>query len=317
MKLRILSAQDVKDAIGMSEAIKAMRVAFGEFSSGKAMMPLRSRFHVPDGITLMMPAFLPSIKAMGIKVVSVFEKNPSLGLPVVGAIVIVLNPDTGFPLAVINGASLTALRTGAAGGLAADLLSRKDSKTIALFGAGVQARAQLEGVLTVRSISSVKIFDRVRASAEKLAEEILGTISDVSVVGSPKEAVSDADIVITATTSTSPVFDGGDLKPGTHVTGVGSFTPQMQEIDEKTIRRARVVVDSKEACMAETGDIILSNASISAEIGEIVNGKKPGRQNDEEITFFKSVGLAVQDAAAAAAVLRSAEENGLGMMVEL
>ncbi len=117
MKLRILTAKDVKEALSMKEAIEAMRVAFGEFSSGKAIMPLRSRFHVPDGVTLLMPAFLPSIKAMGIKVVSVFEKNASLGLPVIGAIVIVINPDTGFPLAVINGESLTALRTGAAGGL--------------------------------------------------------------------------------------------------------------------------------------------------------------------------------------------------------
>ncbi len=201
--------------------------------------------------------------------------------------------------------------------LAADLLSRKDSKTLALFGAGVQARAQLDSVLTVRSISNVKIFDRVQTTAEKLAAEIQGIISTVSVVDSPKEAVSGADIVIAATTSKSPVFNGDDLEPGTHVTGVGSFTPQMQEIDEKTVRRARVVVDSKEACMAEAGDIILSRASIESEIGEIVNGKKPGRRDDEEITFFKSVGLAVQDAAAAAAVLKAANEKGLGIMVEL
>ncbi len=317
MKIRVISGKEVRESLSMKEAIKVMRTAFASFSGGRAVMPLRSRFCVPDGVTLTMPAFLPSIPAMGIKVVSVFEGNASLGLPVVSALMVVLDSKTGIPLAILDGESLTALRTGAGGGLAADLLSRKTSKSVALFGAGVQAKAQLEAVLAVRSVSRVKIFSRTQASAEKLAEDIAGVVAGVEVARSSEEAVSGADIVVAATTSTSPVFDGDRLQPGTHVTGVGSFTPQMQEIDAKTVLKARIVVDSREACLAEAGDLIIPGAAVDAEIGEIVNGEKPGRQTEEEITFFKSVGLAVQDAAAAAAVLEAARVKKLGKVITL
>ncbi len=319
MNLRILSANDVRAALPMPVAIDAMRRAFGQLSAGDATVPLRSRVPTEKGVTLLMPAFLHKSAELGVKIVSVYGENPARGLPVVSATVLVLDPETGLPRALMDGTSLTAIRTGAGGGLAADLLARKDAHTVALFGAGVQARAQLQAVLAVRDILQVYIVSRKRQSAQKLADEISGWqhAPQVLLPDSAAEAVRNADIVIAATTSSTPVFDGNDLRPGTHITGVGSFTPEMQEVDAVTVNRARVVVDSREAALAEAGDIIIPGAEISAELGEIVNGTQPGRRNDREITFFKSVGVAVQDAVAAAEVLSAAEEMGLGTVVSL
>lgn len=319
MQLRILSAADVRAALPMPKAIEAMRTAFGQLSAGEVTMPLRGQLPTPKGVTLLMPAYLHRSRDLGLKIVSVYNDNPSLGLPIISATVLVLDPQTGFPKAFMDGSSLTAIRTGAGGGLAADLLARPDAQIVGLFGAGVQARAQLQAVLAVRNIIQVKLISRTQASAQKLAGEI-ATWPDAPAVilaETPRQVVQEADIVIGATTSKTPLFDGNDLKPGAHVTGVGSFTPDAQEIDAVTVRRARIVVDSREMCLVEAGDLIIPKAEIEAELGEIVNGLKPGRQSDDEITFFKSVGVAVQDAAAAAAVLAEAEMRGLGMVVEL
>uniref|UniRef100_UPI001C471E10 hypothetical protein n=1 Tax=Desulfosarcina cetonica TaxID=90730 RepID=UPI001C471E10 len=165
----------------------------------------------------------------------------------------------------------------------------------------------------------VLVVDPFAEAIERLRAEVATwpDAPEVIVATSPKAAVVQADIVIAATTTKTPLFDGNDLKPGTHVTGVGSFTPEMQEIDAVTLSRARVVVDQREAAMAEAGDIIIAKAAIDAEIGEIVNGTQPGRQSDDQITYFKSVGLAVQDAVAAAAVLKAAEAKGLGTVIEM
>jgi ornithine cyclodeaminase len=266
-----------------------------------------------------MPASLQESRNLVIKIASVYKRNPELGLPTVAAVVIVLDPDTGMPLAIMDGDSVTAVRTGAAGGLAADLLSRQEAKKVVLFGAGVQGRSQLRAVMTVRAVEEVFVVDRVEQKAKDLAGEI-GTWPHPPAATIPstiQEAVRKADIILAATTSTTPLFDGNDLRPGTHITGVGAFTPHMQEIDEATIGRARVIVDSREACLAEAGDIIKANASIDAELGEIVNGQRPGRQHREEITLFKSVGLAAQDAAAAGAILARAEDKGFGTVVDI
>ena len=323
MKIRVLTAADVRSALPMATAIDAVAKAYGQLSADKATMPLRSRFHTDKGVTLLMPAHLHESGDFAVKIVSVYGDNPQLGLPTVAATVLALDPATGMPLALMEGDSLTALRTGAAGGVAARYLAREDADTVALFGAGVQARAQLQAVMTVRTISQVIIVDPFEVAANRLAEEIAAwpDAPMVSLADSPQAAVSRADIVLAATTSKTPLFDGNDLRPGTHVTGVGSFTPEMQEIDATTIGRARVVVDQRDAALAEAGDIILAkaeiDAEIDAEIGEIINGTEPGRENEEEITFFKSVGLAVQDAVAAAAVLQAAEEKGLGTVIKM
>jgi len=320
MKLRLLSSADVRAALPMPKAIEAMRRAFGQLSAGQAEMPLRGRLATEKGVTLLMPAYLKQSRELGIKVVSVYGDNPALGLPIVTACVVALDPQTGLPQALIEGSTLTAIRTGAGGGLAAELLARTEARTVALFGAGVQARVQLEAVLAVRSITRVNLLSRTRASAEKLAAEIAAWPSAprVNIVATPKEAVRDADIVITATTSPTPVFDGHHLKPGAHITGVGSYTLDTREVDEAAVRRASyIVVDSYAMARAEAGDLMLPSAPMHAELGEIVNGVKPGRASDDQITFFKSVGVAAQDAAAACAVLAEAEAQGLGTVVEL
>ncbi len=319
MQIRVLTATDIHSAVSMSDAIDAVSSAFGQLSAGKATMPLRSRFHTDKGVTLLMPAHLHVSGDFAVKVVSVYADNPSIGLPTVAATVLALDPQTGMPLALMEGDSLTALRTGAAGGVAARHLARADARSVALFGAGVQARSQLQAVLAERTIEQLMIVDPVAAAAQRLADEIAGwpMAPAVSLMDSAQAAVAQADIVLAATTSTTPLFDGNDLRPGTHVTGVGSFAPEMQEIDAATIRRARVVVDQRKAAMAEAGDIILGRATIDAEIGEIINGDKPGRQSDDEITFFKSVGLAVQDAVTAAAVLKAAEKMDLGRVIDM
>ena len=319
MKIRVLTAADVRAALPMPTAIDAVARAYSQLSAGRATMPLRTRLHTDKGVTLLMPAHLHDSGDFAVKIVSVYGDNPRLGLPTVAATVLALDPATGLPLALMEGDSLTALRTGAAGGVAARYLAREYANSVALFGAGVQARAQLQAAMAVRTISRVMIVDPFETAAKRLAQEISNwpDAPEVSVAETPQDAVRRADIVLAATTSKTPLFDGNDLQPGTHITGVGSFTPEMQEIDAVAIRRARVVVDQRDAALAEAGDIILGKAEIDAEIGEIVNGEKPGRENDAEITFFKSVGLAVQDAVTAAAVLKSAEAKGLGTVIEM
>jgi len=319
MKITILTAGDIETALPMQAAIEAMRSAFGQLADGEAVLPLRSHLPTAGGVTLVMPAYLQRSRDLGIKIVSVNEPNASRGLPVVSAVVLVVDPETGVPAALIEGTRLTALRTGALGGLAADLLARPDASRVTLFGAGVQGRSQLEAVCCVRSVKQATIVDRSENAARRLAQEVAAwpDAPQVQVTADPQEAVRSTDIVIAATTARTPLFDGRALPPGTHVTGIGSFTPEMQEIDAETVRRARVVVDQREACLAEAGDLIQAEATIDAEIGEIVTGRRPGRTSPEQITFFKSVGVAVQDAAAAGAVLAAAREKNLGTEVEL
>ena len=303
----------------MPKAIEAMKTAFGQFSAGRATMPLRSRLQTGKGVTLLMPAYLKESGSLAIKIVSVYEENANLELPTVTATALVLDAETGIPLALMDGTRLTAIRTGAAGGLAADLLSLKDARKVTLFGAGAQGRAQLRGVMAVRKIEEVSIISLHEVTARRLAGEIHSWPDPPIIKIKPpvNDAVHNADIIITATTSTTPLFDGNDLKPGTHITAVGAFASNMQEFDKTTAARARIIVDSREACLAEAGDIIRTRAHIDAELGEIINGKSPGRQNLKEITLFKSVGLAVQDVAAAAAILKRAEIMNLGTTIKL
>ena len=222
----------------------------------------------------------------------------------------------------MDGTWLTALRTGAVGGLAAEVLSRKDASVVALFGAGVQARTQLEAVRCVRDISEVRVVSLNGTSADQLASEIEGV--NARGLRDADEAILGADIVITATSSSTPVFDGSRIEPGTHVTGVGSFTVDMREVDAELIARARVVVDQRDAILDEAGDIVgaiqdgvVDESVMHAEIGEILLQQKQGRRDTEEITFFKSVGNAAQDLAVASRVLEIAEREDLGVIVDM
>ena len=330
MNLRILSADDVRRAVTMAEAIEAVRGAYIQLSAGEAVVPLRTPVPVAkrDGVTLFMPAYLSRSDALGAKIVSVFPGNPALELPLIHAVVIMVDAETGIPTAIMDGTHLTALRTGAASGVATDLLARRDARVAAIFGAGAQARTQLEAVCTVRAIEKVWVYDVVPGAAETYVHYMKQRghpiPADISVAGSPGQAVRDADVICTATTSSAPVFDDADLKPGVHINGIGAYTPEMQEIPPQTVARAKVVVDSRLASLAEAGDLIrpmqqglITADSIHGEIGEVAAGKIPGRQSSNEVTFFKSVGVAVQDVSVAQRILRKAVESNLGIEVDL
>lgn len=311
----------------MEQAIETVKAAFAQLSRGRASVPIRTQLGVPlhDGVTLFMPAYLEQTDELGMKMVSVFSGNLEQGLPTINAMVTLIDAETGLPTAIIDGTYLTALRTGAASGAATDLLARADAGSVAVLGTGVQGRTQLRGVCTVREIKKVYVFDKRETAAEDFREEMNGVISaDIEIVSSAARAVRGADIICTATTSKKPVFSDSDLARGAHVNAIGSFTPQMQELPAETIERCLLVVDSREAVWAESGDLIIprnqgriSEDRIHAELGEIVAGTKPGRIDDDQITLFKSVGNAVQDVSVGARVLAEAQAKGLGTVVEL
>jgi alanine dehydrogenase len=325
--MRILSAEDVRRALPMRQAVEVIQKAFAQLSTGGANVPLRTGLPVPKhhGIALIMPGYLAEDDQLAVKFVSVFNDNPAKGLPLIHALVVVIDAETGAPAAVMDGTYLTALRTGAASGAATNLLARQDAHTAAIFGAGAQARTQLEAVQSVRPIQEAWVYDLNPQNAQDFAAEMSQALSlKINVASSPSEAVRQADVICTATTSTTPVFKDADLKPGVHINAVGAYTPEMQEIPEETVRRARIIIDHHLASMAEAGDLLIplkrgliSKDDIYAELGEIAAGLKPSRQSLEEITFFKSVGVAVQDVAAANAVLQAATKMNLGTEINL
>lgn len=326
----ILNKDDVRKALPMSQAIDSTKKAYASLSDGTAVVPLRTHLSIPnsDAISLFMPAYVhtPENKALAIKAVSLFPTNPSRGLAYIQAAVLVFDPETGQPLALLEGSTLTAIRTGAAGGAGVDLLAREDSSVLAIFGAGTQGRTQLEAACTARKIKTVFIYNPTTEKAEAFANEMKGQSpipNDIRVATTPKEAIENADIICTATTSTEPVFDDKDVRPGTHISAVGSYTPQMQEISAETIQRAKVVVDSYAASLEEAGELIqpinaglFDKSHIYAELGEIILGQKSGRETADEITFFKSVGIAVQDAMAAQVTLENARKMNIGQEID-
>ncbi len=326
----ILNAEQTRRALPMRDVVEAMKQAFAALSAKRAVVPLRAHIEVEahEGVCLVMPAYLrdDDEPALAVKVVTLFGGNLARGLPRIQAAVLALEPETGRPAALLEGGTLTAIRTGAASGAATDLLARHDSTTVAIFGSGVQARTQLEAVCAVRAIQTAWIYSPNAEHAERMIAELSGRAGfprDLRRAETPAQALANADIVCAATTSKRPVFEDADLRPGTHVNAVGSYQPHVQEIPAETVVRARVVVDSRSAALAETGDLIQPRdaglwdpASIHAELGEIVLGERPGREDERQITLFESVGSGVQDAAAVRLALRQAERQGLGQRVE-
>jgi ornithine cyclodeaminase/alanine dehydrogenase-like protein (mu-crystallin family) len=319
--MRILTADDVRRAVTMAEAIDVVAEGLSQLARGAAEVPLRVPVPIErhEATTFAMPALLTETDSLAVKVVSVHPRNAARGKAVVNAVVLVVAAETGEPLAVVEGAYLTALRTGAASGVATRLLARPDSRVVAVIGAGAQARTQLEAVRAVLPVEEVRVYARSPDGAAAFAAEVGG-----AAVASPAAAVRGADVVITATTSSEPVFDGGDLAPGTHVNAVGAFTPAMRELDDAAVRGARLVVDSRAGCLAEAGDIlipmrtgVLAEDAVHAELGELVAGLRPGRASREERTVYKSVGNAAQDAVVASFAVARATELGLGTEVPL
>lgn len=326
----ILTADEVRKALPMKEAIQAMKAAYASLSNGQAVVPLRTRLPIPgsEALSLFMPAFVQSqdSNALAVKVVSLFPTNPSRGLAYIQAAVLVFDPETGQTVALLEGSSLTAIRTGAAGGAAIDLLARPECRVVAVFGAGAQGRTQLEAACTARQIETALIYDADPEKAALLAREMRGKgaiPADIRVARSAREAVESADIICTATTSPKPVFEDRFVKPGTHISAVGSYTPEMQEVPAETLVRAKIYVDSRSAALEEAGDLIqpmqaglFDETHLCGELGEVVLGRVPGRRSAEEITYFKSVGVAVQDAMAAQVALHNARNMNIGTEVD-
>lgn len=311
-RMRYITDEEVRRALTMPEAIRAVKEAFIQLSTGQARVPVRTSLEIPEFRTtaLVMSAYLPRTKRLGLKLISLCEDNPAKGLPLAQAVAILMDAELGTPLAVMDASYLTAVRTGAASGAATDALALKDARVVAIFGAGVQGKTQLEAVAAVRSIRKALVFDVDPRAAADYAKEMGQKLSlDVKPASSP-EALREADVICTATTSAVPVFSDGDLKPGVHINAVGSYKPHIREIPGETIRRARVYVDQRQACLEEAGDLIIplrekliDEGHIRAEIGEVLAGLKPGRSSDDEVTVFKSVGNAALDLAMASLVV--------------
>lgn len=315
----VLSESDVERLLTMKGVMDAVERTLKALAEGRAHLPLRTRVRSEryGGDILSMPALVEDFGLYTTKIVSVYPENPKRGLPTINASLIVFDASTGTPLALMAASHLTAMRTGAITGVATKYLARRDARVLAVIGCGVQGRTQALGVAEARRLEEVRAYDVVREKAERYAEEMSRRLGiDVRVAGSAEEAVKGADIVVTATTSSEPVVKRSWLSPGVHINAIGAYTPEMRELDTETIVDAKVVVDLREAALAEAGDIIIpiregafSEDRIHGELGEIVAGKKPGRESEDEITVFKSVGLAVQDTAAAYVALNNYAEK--------
>ena len=316
-----LSADAVRRALPMPDAITAMCDAFAQLTRGEVTLPTRLRLDAPaeHGVALIMPCHSSTQKLFSLKIATVFHDNPKRGLPTIQSVVILTDGATGTPLAVMDGASLTAIRTGGASGLATKLLARPEAAAAAIFGAGVQARTQLEAVCAVRPIRRARVFDTATALAERFAADMSQLLGiPVELTDSPARNLEDADVVCTATPSSKPVFSDNELPPGAHINAVGAYRPDMAEIPAGTVCRARVVVDHRASVLEEAGDLLaplnaglIGEEHFGTELGELVLGQKPGRTSAKEITLFKSVGVAIQDLCAAARVLENARKLGL------
>lgn len=309
----VVTDSEVEKLVPVNEVVEAVEKGYAAFSSGKVIMPVRSRMEIKEysGDVLLMPCYVPEFKIYSLKIVTVYPKNVEKNLPTIFATVVILDPETGETLAVADGRVLTGLRTGAATAVGVKHLARRDSRYVGIIGCGYQAKWQLLALSAVMKPEKIIAYDIV----EEKAREFVNRMSDlleceVTQSLSPEQLVKSSDIVITVTTSRTPVVKREWVKPGTHISAIGAYTPEMAELDSALVADAKVVVDSLTAAKEEAGDIIQAVnrgftkwEDVYAEIGEIILGKKKGRESDDEITIFKSVGLAVQDAAAAKVLL--------------
>jgi ornithine cyclodeaminase/alanine dehydrogenase-like protein (mu-crystallin family) len=316
----VMSRDEVEARLDLDELIDALGAALAEFSAGRVSMPTRIAAHVAerDAILGAMPAYLPSAGALTTKLVSLFPTNEGSALPTHQAVMVAFDPETGEPQALLDGTAITAIRTGACSALSVRLLAREDASILALLGSGVQARSHARAFARVRSLRGIRVAARDRDRAQALAAELASELGvDARAVPDYEAAVWGADLVAATTHSPEPVVQREWLTPGAHITSVG-VNPHGRELAGEVVRDALVVVESRAAALAPfpggsndllwpIRDGLIDEAHIHAELGEIVTGGKPGRTSPEQITLYKSVGIAVEDAAATALVLRDTE----------
>jgi ornithine cyclodeaminase/alanine dehydrogenase len=318
---KILSASDILSLVTMKEAIDVIAKAFEDLSRGLYVMPLRTVNNIGPGeiASFYKPCWLPSGQTLSVKLLSQLKKSHPKHIPTIRGLIILTDTETNSIKAIIDGTTLTAIRTGAASGVATRYLAREDSAVLALFGGGTQGYTQFEAVCSVREITEAYIFDRNRDNAERLADHFKGKFPCNIRVAGDLSFLPRADIICTATPSDKPLFTTESLKPGVHINAVGSYNPQMQELPADLFSMAFFYVDHEESCFSESGDIInplkqgkLNKDNYRGEIGSLLAAETIGRTTPEEITLFKTVGIAVQDHAIAEFVYSRAIELNFG-----
>ncbi len=324
--LLIIPGDIVKETLSMVQAIDLMRDAFSELSAGNITIPDRIHLDMPldSADSLIMPVYSVTTGKYGVKVVSLNRDNYKNHLPMIHAVMLLFDSINGKPVALVDAESITSIRTGAASGLATDLLSRTDSSVVAIFGSGVQARTQLEAVCSVRNIKQALVFTKDVDSIDNFINEMNDKLSIIISYEEDLSRLYDADIICTATNSAAPLFEDEHIQDGVHINAIGSYKPNEREIPSKTVARAKTVVDSRKSCLLESGDIIIpinesliNEDHIEAELGEIISGNKKCRLNNSDITLFKTVGSAIQDLVCAIYVYENARKEGLGQFVQL
>jgi ornithine cyclodeaminase/alanine dehydrogenase-like protein (mu-crystallin family) len=315
-----LSEKDVRAVLSMKELIDAIEAAVAAFSAGRVNQPVRTVLETPGGFFASMPAFLGSTPAMGAKLVTVFHANASKGLPTHLATIVLLDPATGGLLAVMDGRFITEARTGAASAVAARYLARPESSVLAIIGSGVQARSHLEALSLVRTFTEIRCWSPTAANARKFVTESNNPV--VRSTESAEAAVRGADVIVLVTASSTPVIQDAWVKPGACVISVGACRPNQREMDPALVARGRLVVDSRAAALKESGDVVqgiregrFGEDHIAAELGQVVADPKLGRTAADQVTIFKSLGMAVEDVAAADLAYQRASKLARGAAI--
>jgi len=328
MSVRVLSGEDVRAALTMHECIEAMDSVLREYAAGDLYLPLRSVVRPPKspGLMGLMTAHRAgATPAFGLKAVAIFPENPRRGLDAHQGVVVVFDGEDGRVTAVIDASAVTAIRTAAVSAVATRALARAGATTLAILGAGVQAAAHLESMACVLPLERVRIYSRRPEPAQRLAAEAAERYGiDAGAAGSVEEALHEAAVVVTTTTAREPIVERAWLAPGAHVNAVGSSIPTTRELDGATMAAARIIVDARESALNESGDILIAQREGTlagdvalTELGDVLSGTAQGRSGDGDLTVFVSLGLAVEDLAAAELALRVAVANGLGVEVPL
>lgn len=321
----LLTEEDVHRVMSLGDLIETMESAVAGYSSGQVEQPVRTIVPVaPTAFLGVMPALLRSPQALGAKLVTVFGGNTERNLPTHLATIVLLDPETGSLLAVMDGRYITEVRTAAVSAVSARLLAREDADELAIVGSGVQARSHLEALAHVKRLKRVRVWSPTAANRESFAREMKRVGPPITAHTTARDAVEGAALVVVATSATTPVFEDAWIGPGTHIMAIGAYRPQMRELDPDTVARARLFVDSRAAALIEAGDIVQGIAEgrfgpdhIAGELGEVVLKRVAGRRSRDEVTIFKSLGMAVEDVSTAELVYRRAAERGIGRGIAL
>lgn len=327
MKVLIADQKLVTEVLPMEEAITVMREALLLLAGGDVVMPLRTMMSLPgdESVLGLMPSYLGGLGAVGVKVIAAFPANFGTEFDTHQDVVLVFDTERGLLRAIVDATSITAIRTAAVSGLATDLLARPDAADLAIIGAGTQAHTHLQAMRAVRPVRRVRVFSVPAESAAEFAErESRLTALPVEAVATAEEAVSGADLICTTTTSAEPVVQGAWLSSGAHINAIGAYSPTARELDSTLVAGARLYTDRRESLMSEAGEFLIPKAEgligddhIVGEIGEVLTGEAPARTSPDEITLFKSLGIAIEDLAAAHRVSEIARERGLGTWIDI